>query len=71
MKGKVRTGWQLVMKPHYKGKAWRLNRRKVLKVEMHREHHAKMKVETRIIFLQAQDPKYWQKTATDWEKDIE
>lgn len=46
-------------------------RRKVLKVEMHREHHAKMKVETRIIFLQAQDPKYWQKTATDWEKDIE
>ena len=32
MKGKVRTGWQLVMKPHYNGKAWRLNRRKVLKV---------------------------------------
>ena len=32
IKGKVRTGWQFVMKAHYKGKAWRLYRRKVLKV---------------------------------------
>ena len=32
MKEKVRIGWQLVEKPHYKGKAWRMYRRKVLKV---------------------------------------
>ena len=32
MKEKVRIGWQLVVKPHYKGKAWRMYRRKVLKV---------------------------------------
>lgn len=32
MKEKVRIGWRLVEKPHYKGKAWRMYRRKVLKV---------------------------------------
>ena len=32
MKGKVRTGGQLVMKPHYKGKGLETVQRKVFKV---------------------------------------